>query len=225
MQISLDRLTNSKTYSILIIWGMFWFLIAGGSIYALPEFGADQLNKFYITSTYFFSFALLGGFYYKINETLPHKAPLKNQLFFISLISLLLVGIGLSIDKIFQINYAVYEKIYSSKFYFPLFKIETLITKICDVSFQQVFIFGLLKKLKGQGQTNGRILTLFGIGFFVIHLPLFFSLKIYAFYFIIPSIFAGLIFSYLILNYRYGQSLSFAVHLLFYLLIGVYLRY
>ena len=221
----MEQLQTSKTLSILIVWSVLWLLVAGGSIYILPDFGADQLNRFYITSAYFLTFALLGGYYYKLNNMLSHKAPLHRQFIFIILISSALILACLFINAFFQLNPEAAKKIILSKFYFPLFQIETVITKICDVSFQQVFIFGVLKKLKEDQQSDERALIFFSLCFFAVHLPLIFSLSpLYAFYFIIPSMFAGLIFSYCILKYRYGLSMSFAVHLLFYLTIGIYLR-
>jgi hypothetical protein len=215
---------ENKIQTLLVVWSICWLAIAGGSIYVLPQFGADHLNRFYFTSIYFFSFAIIGAIYYKINETLQHKAPFKDQLVLMALASLIWITICLLVNNFFQIGSDTYNRIISSTFYFPLFQIETLVTKLCDISFQQVFIFGLLKKLKEQNQSNTKAMTLFGICFFIIHLPLFFNLNLYALYLIIPSIFAGLIFSYLILNFRYGHSMSFAVHLLFYILIGIYFR-
>lgn len=224
IQIYLDHYYKNKIQTLLILWSLFWLIIAGGSIYILPRFGADHLNKFYLTSIYFFSFAIFGGYYYKITETLPHKAPFKKQLSFMIIASLILITTCLLINYNYQIKNDTYKQIITSNFYFPLFQIETLITKLCDVSFQQVFIFGILKKLKEQNQSNVKATVLFGFCFFIIHLPLFLNLNLYAFFFIIPSIFAGLIFSYLILNFRYGQSMSFSIHLLFYFLIGIYFR-
>ncbi|MEQ1723235.1 MAG: hypothetical protein ABL930_08660 [Pseudobdellovibrio sp.] len=210
---------------ILIKWVLFWFIVAGGSIYVLPNFGADQYHRFYITSIYFFSFALIGAYYYNITEVFPHHASFKNQLVPIFLISLFTTLACLFVNRQFPISDVVQNKIMLSKFYFPLFNIETIITKLCDISFQQVFIYGILKKLKSQKISNREALTLFSISFFIIHLPLIFSLKLYAFYFIIPSCFAGVIFSYLILNYRHGLVKSFSTHLMFYFFVGLYLRY
>jgi hypothetical protein len=210
---------------ILIKWILFWFIVAGGPIYVLPIFIADQLHLFYITSIYFFSFALIGAYYYNITEVFPHHASFKKQLVPIFLISLFTTLACLFVSWQFPVSDVVQNKIMLSKFYFPLFNIETILTKLCDISFQQVFIYGILKKLKSQNIRNREVLTLFSVSFFIIHVPLSFSLKLYALYFIIPSCFAGIIFSYLILNYRHGFVKSFSTHLMFYFLVGLYIRY
>ena len=221
---SLEALKNPKIRQTLLTWMIFWFFAAGTSIYILAPHGADQLNNFSVTSISFLVFSAFGAWYYRIDQRLPHQASLKIQGVSIFLLTVLLVIIGLYIVKKFPLSEITQKEIMLSKFYFPLFRIETFITKTCDILFQQVFIYGILKKLKQFQFSNKVTIELFSICFFIIHLPLILSLKMYAFYFIVPSLFAGFIFSYFILNYRFGLVLAFAVHFCFYLSIGIYLR-
>jgi hypothetical protein len=212
--------------STIVIWLIFWLSVVGGSIYVLPIIGADQYHKFYITAFYFLSFAIFGAYFYKINYPSSHCEPFSKQLIYFISAAVILIIICMTIDNMFSVNANTLQKIIYSKFYFPLFKWQTLITKICDVFFQQVLIFGFLNKLRESKLSNTTILLLFTACFFIIHIPLIFNFNIlYALYFIIPSLLAGVVFSYFILNFRYGQSISFAVHLFYYLLIGLYLRY
>jgi hypothetical protein len=210
-------LNNKNTLKIIINWIGAWLFIAGGSIYVLPLIGADQLHKFYITACYFLTFALLGINFFQIN--------LKSQLIFYILSALTMAVICLFIERVLPIGTMATHKIMVSKFYFPLFHYETLITKAFDVFFQQVFIWGLLQKLKKNINSHKKIIYLFSFCFFIVHIPLLISFNVfYALCFIIPSVVAGIMFSYLILSYQFGPSLSQALHLSFYLALGIYLR-
>lgn len=220
-------LVKNSNYIIkqIFIWILLWLSIAGGSIYLLKTVGADQYHHFYITTGYFYFFALLGLFYYRVNSPLENHASFSQQTTFILLYTFTLSIACLLIDKIFPLSHLKLANIMRDGFYFPLFRFETLITKIADITFQQVFIFSLIKELKRLKMENKKIIFYFSLSFFILHLPLITSMGAVAFYFIIPSFFAGAIFSSLILNHRFGLSLSFIVHFTFYFFIGIYLRY
>lgn len=209
----------------ILIWICLWLTIAGGSIYLLKFVGADQFHHFYITTGYFYLFALLGIFSYKIENKFEHHAALSHQISINLLYALCLSIFCLFIDRMIPLNNMNLAKIMHDGFYFPLFRYETLITKVADITFQQVFIFSLISELKKLNLENKKIILYFSAAFFIVHLPLVLAMGTVAFYFIIPSFFAGAVFSYLILNNRYGLSLSFMVHFSFYFLIGLYLRY
>jgi hypothetical protein len=210
-------MSNKKILNLTIKWICVWLFIAGGSIYWLPLMGADQLHKFYITSLYFLTFALAGIIYYQIN--------IKSQLRFYILSALTISIICLLIESIFPIGEMTIQKIITSKFYFPLFRLETVISKTCDVLFQQIFILGLVNELKIHISSHRKIICIFSLCFYIIHIPLFFSFQFfYVLCFLIPSLVAGVMFSYLILNYRFGPTMSQILHLLFYLILGLYLR-
>lgn len=138
--------------------------------------------------------------------------------------SLLFIMIALLIEYYFPLSEDIQKKIFATGFHFPLFKYEVLITKFFDISFQQVMIFVILKKLKNQNLSDFLVIRYFTVAFFIIHLPLILFFKLFSFYFIIPSLFAGVIFSYLMLKYSYGLAMSFFVHYLFYFSVGIALR-
>ena len=216
--------SNSDVFKKVFTWICLWLSIVAGSIYLLKLVGADQYHRFAITSGYFSLFALFGVYYYRIKATLLHHATFTRQLFLILLTIFCASAFCLLIDRLMPLNPLNLSRIMRDGFYFPLFRYETIITKMTDITFQQVFIFALISELKKLNLENKKIITIFSSAFFLIHLPLVLSLGWVAFYFIVPCIFAGAIFSYLILNLRYGLSLSFIVHLFFYVLIGLYLR-
>ena len=108
--------------------------------------------------------------------------------------------------------------------FFPFFTISSTISKSADVLFQQIFILSLLLKLREFRLSDKNNLILFGTAFFVVHTPLIISMSYSALLFIIPSVFAGFIFAYLILNLENGFFYSTAIHLLFYYFLGVILR-
>ncbi len=209
---------------MLAYWVLLWLFVAGFTIYVLPEPSPDKIQNFHFISGFFLLASLVGGFFYKVNNVLSHQASFAKQAAIILLLSGFLAGVCILTGVLFPLDQALSEKIIISKFYFPLFRPQIVLTKFFDIGFQQVFVFGIIKSLKSKSLDDRLTLVLFSTSFFVIHLPLIFSMGLVAFYFIIPSLFAGLAFAYLILNYRFGLVLSFSLHFLFYVLIGLYLR-
>lgn len=216
---------NVKIRNFTFIWILQWLVVAGGTFYILPFFNADQLNHVEITATYFLVSAALGVWFYRIDSVFAHHASFKKQGLIILFLFAAIFSICTTINMFFPINEGTQQQIQATKFYFPLFKYSTLLAKICDISFQQVFILGILKKLKEENLNNSQAVKVFSVAFFILHLPLMYTMKFVSLYFIVPSLIAGVIFSYLILNYRFGWVKSFAVHLGFYLFIGLYFRY
>lgn len=219
-----NLLLTEATGKALGFWAFFWLMVVGGSIYTLPPTGLEYIHNFHFVSAYFMIFALVGGYYYRVDRVLSHHVKLSRQLSYIIPYSILIAGGSLFIETTFPVGSIAFENILVSKFYFPLFRSEILITKFFDIVFQQTFIYGILKKLKELGVSDRRAFGLFSVSFFFIHLPLVFNMRWTALYFIIPSLGAGMMFSYLILKFRYGLFYSFALHFMFYFLISLYLR-
>jgi hypothetical protein len=220
----LSILKRREIQAILFSCIFIWLCVAGGSIYLLPRINTNLLQNSYPTGIYFLIFALISGYYYKVYEFFPHHVGYKKQLIPIITLTVFLVSFTVYFNHVFPMTPEIQQKIAQSKFFFPLFRLDTFLAKLGDITFQQVVIYGVLKRFKENGLTNKQAMGLFTIGFFLIHVPLVFSLKWYAFFFIVPSLVAGGIFSYLILYWRYGLFKSYATHLLFYLAIGLYFR-
>ena len=201
-----------------------WLCVTGATLFILPQPQIDLPLNFYLAALHFIFFATFATFYYKTYEIFPHHASFKKQILLVGLFSAFVFSFCLLINYFFPLSEMVVQRIATAKFYFPLFRLETCAFKFADITFQQVMIYGALKKLKEQNLSNHDALLIFGAAFFVIHIPLIYNLGWYAFYFIVPSLIAGGLFSYLILFKRYGLFKSFATHFLFYIVIGLYLR-
>jgi hypothetical protein len=224
MKSLLEIIKRSEIQSILLWCTVIWLCVSGGNIYLLPLVNPDQLQNSYLTGGYFLTAAGVAGWYYKTHIFFPHHGTFSRQFIPAAVFTLLLFALLYYLNIIFPLTPQTAEKITSSKFFFPLFRTDTFIAKLGDITFQQVVTYGVLKKLKEQNLSNREALSIFMGGFFLIHLPLVFSLKWYAFVFIVPSIGAGGLFAYLILNFRYGFFKSYAIHFLFYLAVGLYFR-
>lgn len=209
---------------IFAVWLFAWLSIVGGAIYLLPEARIDHPVTFHIVSIYYLIFILIGGYYYGVTRHQPHQVAFRIQFLQITLFSAALIGICLALEAGLPVEGPALNKILQSRFYFPLFRSEILITKFFDISFQQVFIVGVLLQLKKLQLSDQKSMILFSIAFFLLHLPLAASIGAQAVYFIVPSLLAGAVFSFLILKVRFGLFASFAAHFLFYFLIGLWLR-
>jgi hypothetical protein len=205
-------------------WVLYWLTVVGGTIYVLHPLGADQLRGFPVTALYFLFFAAISFWFFKIVRSLPHLEGLWKQCFWIGVSLILFVVIIGLLNSNFPIDDKHIERIMLSKFYFPLLNFDVVFTKFCDICFQQITIFGLIRELYLRALKPRNIIIVFMICFFALHVPLIFSLKEYAIYFIPPSLIAGWMFPYLLLKFRLGITLSFASHLIFYLMVAIYIR-
>lgn len=217
-----DRRRITQT---VLIWLAIWLILGGFLSYVIMPLGIDYFNGRYLTALYFLLSAGAGLFYYKVDRLLDHHAPFRTQLLLMVFMTTLILACGYLVNLYFPLNAEQTARIHASKLVFPLFTFGTWIAKLADVGFQQVYIFALLKELRAGGLGKKQCIRLFGAVFGVLHLPLLLLLGFKGVYFIVPSLFAGVIFSYLILYSRRGLFYSFAVHLMFYFTLGVVLRY
>lgn len=224
LRCSVKMSIEASVRKIIAIWLLAWLLVVGGAIYLLPEARLDHSNTFHLISVYYLFCAIIGGYFYRVSESVPNQATFFSQYSGVVLFSAALIATCLMIEAGFPVGSGVLNKISLSKFFFPLFRSEILLTKFFDILFQQVFIIGVLRELKQQQLSDRKTMYLFAFGFFLLHLPLTMSIGAQAIYFILPSLFAGVVFSYLILKLRYGLFASFAMHFFFYLLVGLWLR-
>lgn len=220
--------TNINRQQITLVtlkWLAIW-LISGGILnYLIMPYGIDYFNRYYITALYFAFCGALGAIYYRLNSLFEHHSPVRYQLLWMMTLTAFIFACGIAVNFYFPISDVQIKKIQDSKLVFPLFHLSTWVAKLADVAFQQIFIFALLKELRTSGLSQRQVIVLFSLVFGALHLPLLFLLGWSGLYFILPSLVAGFIFSYLILNYRYGVFLSFAVHMIFYFALGLLLRY
>lgn len=216
---------NLSITSIYILkWLLFWLSSMGGYLLILKPMGFNYIENFPITSSYFILCAAIGGHTFKLKTLLkpPHKS--KIQLIQLILISLCFLAIPQIIESYFPLSQKMIEKVIQLEFYYPLFKIESSITKLADIIFQQTLILMMVLYLKDKLVENSKVIKKFTIIFFILHTPLIFIFSSTSLVFIIPSVLAGILFSYTILNYKYGVFYSFTIHMSFYIFVGVIYR-
>ena len=152
---------GAKLIPLISIWMILWLSIAGGSIYLMPLLGANQLNNFYYTTAYFYLCALCGLLYYKVSDTLDNHVSFTKQTSAIVIYTFIVAMLSLLIDRFEPLTPMRVDKIMLDGFYFPLFKFETITTKLADITFQQVFIFAMIKQLKNFNLENNKIILYF----------------------------------------------------------------
>ena len=219
---------HMKTYKILYfvsLWMIYWLAVTGSTIYVLPVYlNVDQLHNSWITCIYFSIFAFVSARFFLVHESLPHLEKSIRQILGAILMAILFVLFTWTYDSYVELSDKARGLILESKLYYPLFSVQTTIPKVFDVTFQQITIFGFIKYLLSKDLKKTQVLIIMWLVFACLHAPLVLRGSLYGFIFVLPSLFAGLIFTYLILNFRYGLVLSFATHLSFYFGTGVALR-
>lgn len=217
-----EYLISHKSY--IVKWLVFWGVGMGGYLSILNPLGISHLENTHITIPYFLGMAALGAKLFNLSSLLLQLRYWKNQL---GLIFLTCLGYFLSaylLNRYIPISEEVYHQLMDIKIYFPLFLLKTSATKVADIVFQQTLILAIILYLQEEIRSYKDVIVIFTIVFSVLHFPLIFVFKFMAFIFIIPSIFAGVIFSYLITTRKNGISLAFFTHVFFYLVTGVFLR-
>ncbi|HET7099464.1 MAG TPA: hypothetical protein VFI61_04510 [Patescibacteria group bacterium] len=186
-------------------WFLIWF--ASWSLFTFKVrwlFKQSPSKAYVIRGGYFISlFVFIYVYYYQL------ISPFTSQLIGATIISIL---IGLWI----RFNRTLYINVKKDKDFFAW--------QAFNVLFQQAMILIGILMLRIIFKENYQNYH-FGIIFFLGHLPILFlpwaKLKtIYIFY----SLFAGIIFSYLINNYHYGLVISFVLHYLAYVLLIYYVK-
>ena len=219
-----SQLTRLEILKILVPWMAYWSAVIGTLMYVIKPQGIDQFHNNSITASYFIAFTLASIWIFKIYRPLTLHQVWSKQLAASLLTAMIYFTLCYLVSNGIPLRPEVEERILVSRFYFPLFTFGTAATKFVDVLFQQVTIYGLLRRLQLSGLQRNPTIFVFSTAFLLLHLPLFHSLGFTAVYLVLPSALAGWIFSSLILNYELGPSLALGVHLIFYVTIGAYLR-
>ena len=208
----------------IILWVATWMLITTISNLVLIGNGFTYAKSPEIIAPYFLFFSALGFYYYNLKNKLSHFASYSQQSLFIFATLILTAFLCYYIQALLPISADTLSVIPENKLELPQFSNKFMISKLAEIIFQQIYILALLHQLKAHSMSDLKTIRVFTVFFTLIHLPLVVILGWQAFYFIIPSFFAGFVFSYLLLKYRYGLVYSFAVHIGFYLALGTYLR-
>lgn len=182
-------------------------------------FTKPDLNLMIFTAIYFFLAIVLATYSLKIER----KESLKTILLILLSLTFFSFFVPL-INKIAPLNQSEINYFINIGFYYPLLTFKTSTMKAFDICFQQIMIYYFIQKYLKYYHSKKDIIIKFSAAFFLIHIPLFILFGWLALIFIIPSIIAGLIFSYLILNNKNGIIYSFLVHEFFYVSIAIVAR-
>jgi len=186
--------------------------------------GVTYLSGVVVTSLAFLSFsALLAAMYWWRLEPLLHDITVDSVL-----VLLLVFAVGVAV-------YALVPRVldrpaeliarYPTEFWLQM-DYRYLVSKSCEVLFQQLFIVALTLLLAAAGLSLAGIVVLFLLIFGSLHLPasLFIGRRLGGAYSVASETLAA-VFPVLILRVQSGVVYSYAAHWLFYILIGVLASY
>lgn len=207
-------------------WVTFWVATIG-----LHTFLARGLNtvQYPISASYLVSYFIIAGLiaviFFQVYEDFPLNKKNLKQVQWILVSFLIFLAANPFINIAFPLTPELKDHLLTKKLYFPLFYYTASTIKIADILFQQVLIFAFLKQANKIINNTQKTSYLFSFLFFCLHLPLFYFFKWDALIFVIPCIFAGYIFSQLHFRFKKrGLVLSFVVHELFYIFMGLIFR-
>jgi hypothetical protein len=216
--------TRLKVASAIFNWILLWLSCGLISVFLLEPAGISTLNNYIFSALYFGAYSLMGLALYRFKGRLPHHQHFRQLL---PLLLASIVGVVLLsrwYDSTFPLDADGLQRALNTHIYFQLFTYSTWLVKLADITFQQVYIVILIKELTELQLSKKQVIYWFAGAFTFLHLPLFYLFQWKAFYFILPASSAGFIFSYLIVNYKKGVFYSYAIHLIFYLALGICMR-
>jgi len=180
----------------IIVWLIFWFGVMGSTVFLFKKYKITYYEKYWQHSIFFILSIVILLIIYK-QAILPYFNQIStcNLVAFLSMIILWFV-----VPRFYKNDYFTKEE-----------RLQHQMPKFFEVLFQQLcFLGGLL--------TFGVSPIVFGVTFFIVHLPNFIFLpKKFAMFPTISSLFGGLIFSYLQSKGVSGFLFSLSLHLLSYL--------
>jgi len=207
---------------IITRWLVYWLSVFGVYVLILKPNGINYLNGYYYTSALFFLGGVFGLilFRFKFNkEIFLHSS------FYVFLVTVIYSFLALGYDYLYPASSELLSFTFKNNILFPLFNYQTIISKACDIFFQQTLIYILTMLLFSKIQDKLLTVKLFGLCFFILHLPLVFVFGVTGLLFIVPSIVAGLVFSFCLLQFKMGILYSYSIHFSFYLILGIILRF
>lgn len=219
-----QSLSQKEIQKYTVSWVIYWLSIMGLLSLVFKPMGINYLENPHIVGSYYILSALIGLKFFFPVKSLHYFKDTKIQLALILLSLVVFIYLVIILKGLIPIGPEKRDSILQLKFYFPLFEVPITISKFADIFFQQALILSLVLFLKERTSSKRVTIGVFTAIFFVIHIPLFVIFGWSALYFIFPSLFAGIIFSTLILRDSFGLLHSFLVHELFYVLLGVGMR-
>ncbi len=191
----------------LLYWFVIWFVGWGVFFFVLLRFGVTYMHNIELTILYFLLFSALAFVSFKRYISLIVEPPTLASV-------VLLIGV-------FLVLYLGFYMPDPLRKILPWTEIQGIyfFTKIFELLFQQIMIVSLASFFHNSGVVKLKTLLSFTFIFVSAHVPLLFFLPLsLAVFFIVFSIFGGLVFYSLIMRWRQGYIYSYSIHLLFYML-------
>lgn len=208
----------------LLGWLSYWLGSGAIFLYVLKPMGINHLERSDITFAYFLSIGFLGCLIFGGRRLLQYCQETKRQFKWIFLSFGGFLGMMIIVRNLIPIDPEIEMKLLEMKLHFPLLKLNLGFTKIADIFFQQALIISLVLYLKENFKQKREVVGIFTFMFFLLHLPLVFVFYWTSLAFIIPSLFAGILFSTFILSGRQGLLNSFLLHEFFYIIFAIVVR-
>lgn len=217
-------LFNRKIQKYTLIWLVYWLSVMGFNIFVLKPSGINFLENTLGIVSYFLFFAIFGIFLLrKIGDSAPMDY-CRFQVLLTLVSGLLFISISYGLGQLMPLEPEIALRVENRGFLYPLLLLETAIGKYSDLIFQQSLIVSMVLFLKRHCKSPREVVEAFTIIFFVLHIPLFLEFGWLALIFIMPSLFAGAIFSFVITFYRWGVLFSMLVHQGYYIGLAILFR-
>lgn len=217
-------LTDWKIQKFVLIWIAFWFAVMSFVVFIFDPKYPSYLSNITWATGYFLLMTLLGQFIMRKSGEMYAIKQRNLQLPFTFLSGLVFCLASIGVKSSLPVNPQTNEYFLNLGFYYCMLQWDTILAKIADIFWQQTMIIGLVLFLKKNCRRPREVVEAFTVVFFVIHIPLLWYFGLMGLIFIIPSFFAGAIFSYLITFYSWGVLGSMLVHQYFYIATAVILR-
>lgn len=217
-------LSEWKIQKFVLVWLAYWLSVMGFKIFVMKPMGFTFLDNVEYVIAYFVFFGVFGHF---LLRSMGEMAPIRNYKMQIPVtlasgIIFAFISIGMRGYLPITPENELYIK--NLGFLYPLLTTGTVLGKYADIFFQQTLILSLVLFLKQNCKRPREVVEIFTFVFFILHVPLFLEFGILALIFIIPSLFAGAIFSFLITFYSWGVLGSMLVHQYYYIAMAIILR-
>lgn len=220
----LDLIRNKDIQKYISQWLAYWLSVMGIYILILKPMGINHLHYVGITIFYYITSALVGLKLFFPKQNLQYVSQLKMQIVLYLIAAFLFVYITTILGELIPLPAKHREYLVYKEFFYPLMFWKSSFSKLSDLIFQQFLIISLVLFFKDKVKDDAKAIWAFTWIFFLLHVPLFFVFGFAGIVFIVPSLLAGVVFSYCILRFKWGVFLSMCIHQSYYLALAILMR-
>ena len=217
-------LTQWHIQKFVLIWTIFWFAVMGFVVFVFDPKYPSYLSNITWSTGYFFLMTIIGQYIMRKSGEMYAIKQRNLQLPFTFLSGIVFCLASIGVKASLPISQGTEDYFLNLGFYYGLLQWDTIPAKIADIFWQQTMIIGLVLFLKKNCRRPREVVEAFTLVFFLIHLPIFWYYGQMGLIVIIPSLFAGAIFAFLITFYSWGVLASMLVHQYYYIATVIMLR-